>query len=492
MSFIYDIIDAIDNMVSGPAAQVKIEIPEVMDAYFATRKPMFVKSDASGGSHAYTFKYNNNVAADNRSNIANIILKKVNEAERANNKFTKLDNVTSVLKNQYYKAGSIINIPLFKYKEQVSFEKINSAILEEKVYLIVETLYFRGEEIWIEIRQGKEKVIVEEKKRIEILHDNYTELIKVNVGEWATDKDIENKDDFKDWAIAEITLRPNSDEELKKWETAIGNTINNRTHLCLLVDAKSPNPDYANIIYYGNKNDEANSEHSNITNYWLDVEGKWFELGKRKMLFPFKSIPLNHPDKFKNDSYKRYDYNKKEDNAASFGYRRGSNRIHAACDLYYEIGEPIYAIEDGIVKAVYPFYYDTWAIEIEHDYEYKKGYKLYVRYGEVSKNNIKVKAGQKVLKGEKIAEIGLLYNKAENKYIVQPSPDKRGMLHIEMYTGEATGKLSNKTVKYTSMLYAKSSKYSTNRSFQRRRDLIDPLPLLKEMYNTSKAKNIIQ
>ncbi|WP_159245465.1 M23 family metallopeptidase [Tenacibaculum maritimum] len=170
-----------------------------------------------------------------------------------------------------------------------------------------------------------------------------------------------------------------------------------------------------------------------------------------------------------------------EKKAPTFGYKRPSNRIHAARDLYYEVGESIYAMDDGIVKSVYAFYYDTWAIEIEHSYEYKKGKKLYVRYGEVSKNNIKVK------KGDKIAEVGLLIPN-----IKQPKSDKRGMLHIEMYTGEATGKLTDKTVKYSDMMYAKSSNYSKNRSFQRRKDLIDPLPLLEESYNNSKSKKIIK
>ena len=61
-----------------------------------------------------------------------------------------------------------------------------------------------------------------------------------------------------------------------------------------------------------------------------------------------------------------------------------------------------------------------------------------------------------------------------------------------MYTGEVKGKLTNKTIKYSDMLYAKSTNYSKNRSFQRRKDLIDPLPLLKDAYENSKSKNIIK
>ena len=215
--------------------------------------------------------------------------------------------------------------------------------------------------------------------------------------------------------------------------------------------------------------------------------------GGDDLIFPFRSIPLNHPDGFKNNSYKSYNYFDHETNATTFGYKRNPGmRIHAARDLYYEVGEPIYAIADGVVKKVYEFYLDTYAIEIEHEYEYVKGHKLYVRYGEVSKNNIKVKVGDKVFQGDKIAEIGLLYNKKKGTYIIQPSPDKRGMLHIEMYTGEATGSLKDKNIKYEDMLYAKSDNYNENRSFKRRKDLFDPLDLLKEMYKNSKNKGLIK
>lgn len=176
-----------------------------------------------------------------------------------------------------------------------------------------------------------------------------------------------------------------------------------------------------------------------------------------------------------------------ESNAATFGYKRPDNRIHAARDLYFDVDEPIYAIDGGTVKQVSAFYYDTWVIEIEHDYEHVKGKKIMVRYGEVNKDGILVKVGQRVEKGDKIAKIGLLF-----PYIRQPYPDKRGMLHFEIYTGEETGSLTNKKVKYDDMTYAKSTNYNKGRSFQRRKDLIDPLPLLKNMYENSKKEGLIK
>ncbi|WP_271783486.1 M23 family metallopeptidase [Aquimarina algiphila] len=213
------------------------------------------------------------------------------------------------------------------------------------------------------------------------------------------------------------------------------------------------------------------------------------------LLFPFKTMPLNHPDSLKNNSYTSWNYRLTEHKASTFAYRRKKNgkivRLHAARDLYYDVKEPIYAIADGVVKRVAFFYYDTWVIEIEHEYEAKfaktKGHKIMVRYGEVKKGSaILVKVGDKVTRGQKIAEIGLLV-----PYVHQPYPDKRGMLHIEMYTGEESGSLSNSSVKYNDMTYATSKNYS-GYPFKRRKDLFDPLPLLDEMLETAKKENWIE
>ncbi|MHA7059416.1 M23 family metallopeptidase [Aquimarina sp. M1] len=242
-----------------------------------------------------------------------------------------------------------------------------------------------------------------------------------------------------------------------------------------------------------------------ITSLWLTTQcesventgemiGKdfksYFKLKTPGLLFPFRTIPLNHPDGFKNNFYTPFNYTLREYKAPTFGVLRSSTRIHAARDLYYELNEPIYSIADGVVKRVASFYWDTWVIEIEHEYQKKSGFNIMVRYGEVNKNNILVKTGDKVVRGQKIAEIGLLTK--NGRFIKQPSGEKRGMLHLEIYTGEESGALSNTSVKYNEMLYAKSGKHISGSSFQRRKDLIDPLSLLNIMYKNSKKEGLMK
>ncbi len=204
--------------------------------------------------------------------------------------------------------------------------------------------------------------------------------------------------------------------------------------------------------------------------------------------FPLKRIPYNHPDNFKNPFYQEFDYTDYSKRAAPFGAQRGSNRLHAASDLYTDVGEPVYSVDDGKVISVSFFYMDTWQITIEHEHELTSGCKMVIRYGEVSKlqTDILVKSGDLVKKGQQIAKVGKLINNNGTEF-QQPDGEVRGMLHLEMYTGEDTGPLSLNSSQspYVQMRYAKSNSFSTGRSFLRRKDLYDPLPELVKMYNSS-------
>jgi hypothetical protein len=111
---------------------------------------------------------------------------------------------------------------------------------------------------------------------------------------------------------------------------------------------------------------------------------------------------------------------------------------------------------------------------------------MVVRYCEVDRSH-GIQVGDKIEQGQEIAKVGLL-----TPHVMQPAGEKRGMLHIEMYTGEGSGTFYPGVVPYSNMLYAKSGKYIPGASFQRRADLIDPLELLTKMYNESKNNGWIK
>jgi len=135
----------------------------------------------------------------------------------------------------------------------------------------------------------------------------------------------------------------------------------------------------------------------------------------------------------------------------SYGSSRGA-RVHAGCDLYAHLGTWIHAVADGhVIQGPYPFYCETYALEVHHG-------SFVVRYGEIQSFTT-VKAGDKVKAGDRIAKVGHLVG------IKVPSD----MLHFEMYSGKASGPLTQRTG---------GAHYHDGRPFQRRSDLIDPTPYL--------------
>jgi murein DD-endopeptidase MepM/ murein hydrolase activator NlpD len=129
--------------------------------------------------------------------------------------------------------------------------------------------------------------------------------------------------------------------------------------------------------------------------------------------------------------------------ARRFGSNRASGRKHAGIDLYAPAGTAVRAMAAGKVLRVYPFYCETYAIEIDHG-------NFIARYGEVDKrkSNIYVRAGDQVQRGEQIGVVGHLVG------IQVPS----NMLHLEMYASTEDSALTIKG----------------NAPYQRRKDLIDP------------------
>lgn len=122
--------------------------------------------------------------------------------------------------------------------------------------------------------------------------------------------------------------------------------------------------------------------------------------------------------------------------------RGGGSRYHAAVDLYRKHNDPTMAVTTGtVIRGRYAFYQGTYAIEVKHS----DG--KVIRYGEITgASAVGVLQGSSVSTGQTIGYIGTV-----NSGCCNP------MLHFEMYSGKATGPLSQ-----------------GGNKFQRRSDLIDP------------------
>jgi predicted chitinase len=180
----------------------EIKIEGILSAYFA--KEEFTKETTEvDGQHVYTFASKNEKI--DKDKIAGIIKKKVDVQVKANKKYAKLDDIKNALSEESYEEGTTITFNL--YKLGAEYKKINSAPLEEEVYVVAKTFLLDGKEVSITIKE-KEAIIVDADADFQVTEakENGVELTTLK----AT---VENG-----IAKVRVKLRPKADEDLKKWK----------------------------------------------------------------------------------------------------------------------------------------------------------------------------------------------------------------------------------------------------------------------------------
>lgn len=123
--------------------------------------------------------------------------------------------------------------------------------------------------------------------------------------------------------------------------------------------------------------------------------------------------------------YKKYVELPIENHPGSFGFIR-KNHIHEGLDFYCEKNEPVYSIEEGIIKKIKiftgekvfsPWWNETYCVLIE----YKN---FIINYGEIIPIN-NLKEGMLIKKGELIGKVERVLKKDKGRPM--------DMLHLEMY-----------------------------------------------------------
>lgn len=248
------------TLTARPQEKLTIKHKRVLDAYFAERinDPQY-----EGEKDIYTVK-----SGDSISKIANKKGTTVSDII-ANN-----TDITSANKH-LIKVGQKINITKQTKKgDKVSFKRMDAANLGDEVYVIVKTENLSGVEVCINVKQGKtdNPEVESESKGMFIAQEgnNDISLAKATVGAYSNDSEITNKDDFANWAIFKITLGARHQEEIDK---ALEKLDDKKAFLFLVVDAHTRNK--IDINYDGQNEDD----ETTFTNRWLDIKGKWFELG---------------------------------------------------------------------------------------------------------------------------------------------------------------------------------------------------------------------
>ncbi len=201
----------------GAVEQDPVEVEKkqgFLKAYFA-KEEFSLETDEAAGEHEYKFQKVNN--AIKKDITASIIKKRVDAQVKADKKYAKLDDIKNVLtEGSNYGIDAVISFPLCKLGAK--FIKINSAPLEEEVYVVAETFLLDGKEVSIKIKE-KEALLYEPDIDVTVLEakeggSDITELKAV----------VENG-----IAKVKIKLRPKADEDLKTWKEKLAG-IKDGTH----------------------------------------------------------------------------------------------------------------------------------------------------------------------------------------------------------------------------------------------------------------------
>ncbi|MEY8761663.1 glycoside hydrolase family 19 protein [Chryseobacterium tongliaoense] len=200
---------------SGKTTSVveEVKAEALLDAYFAKEEFTDETSEVAG-QHQYTFQ-NNNKNID-KDKIADIIKKKVNPQVKADKKYAKLDDIKNALTQTSYAKGESISFNLYKLGPK--FVRINSAPLEEEIYVVATTMLLDGKEVSIHIKE-KEAIFVGQDADLPVLEakENGNEITILK----ATAQ--------KGLAKVKIKLRPKSDETLTGWKDKLSG-IKDGTH----------------------------------------------------------------------------------------------------------------------------------------------------------------------------------------------------------------------------------------------------------------------
>lgn len=247
------------NRTARPSNKPQIEYKRVLDAYFATRSEEVEYEEGSG--ETYTVK-----SGDNLTKIA-----KANDTTVAK---LKKDNSLS---SDMIRIGQKLTISVKKEKgKKITFNYIKSADLGDEVYVVVKThLIGEGKKVWLNVRQGQAKGVVEENTSIALLQeDKEIQRPEAIIGDYCNEPDITNGDDYKDAAIFKFSL---GGKDTKTYSEALEKLTDKKTSLFLIIDAHSPNG--MEIVYNGtNPGEDGQPDLRSTPNYWLDMDGKWFQM----------------------------------------------------------------------------------------------------------------------------------------------------------------------------------------------------------------------
>jgi muramidase (phage lysozyme) len=188
--------------IDNTPKEEEIKTEGIITAYFAKEEFSLETAEVAD---QFEYKFKNRNANIDKDKIAAIIKKNVDPQVKADKKYSKLDDIKNALTERTYEKGASISFNL--YKLGANYIKINSAPLEEEVYVVAKTFLLDGKEVSISIKE-KETILIDADENVSVLEakEDGAELTRLK----ATVE--------KGLAKVKIKLRPKVDEDLKEWK----------------------------------------------------------------------------------------------------------------------------------------------------------------------------------------------------------------------------------------------------------------------------------
>ncbi|MDR6544342.1 putative chitinase [Chryseobacterium rhizosphaerae] len=213
----------------SPTVINQVRVEDLLDAYFA-KKEYTRKTGEEDGTHTYTFggskSSNKTATAEEKNKVAQTILNKIKENLKSSKKYTTLEVIAAALTAEAYgKDTTNQKTVTFKtFKLGVDFKKVDSAPLDDKLYLVARTMLLDGKQVTISIKE-KDGIIKGSADAVlpvlEITEEQMEQKTPAG-GEVPGTEKTEFSGTVKDNLVKiPIHLRPKSEEELKQWKDKI-------------------------------------------------------------------------------------------------------------------------------------------------------------------------------------------------------------------------------------------------------------------------------
>lgn len=190
----------------------------LIDAYFA-KKEFTKKTGEAAGTLEYEIKSNGNKTgtAAEKKNIAGIILNKPEvKALTAKKEYTTEEAIIQALTKEVYNKNDKVSIPTFKLGTE--FKKIQSAPLEEKVYLVATGYLLEGKQATITIKEKDGILKGAPDAVLPVIEITEQQMDDPAAAVEGTEKSTFTGTIENGMVKIPVQLRPKSEEDLKLWK----------------------------------------------------------------------------------------------------------------------------------------------------------------------------------------------------------------------------------------------------------------------------------